>query len=152
MVHVGFTNAERVRFSGGKPEPITPRTAASRSCAFANALSIKYHGLVFVDQHSMIQMRANGLSENSLLQILSFANQVFDGMPVTDPHDVLGDNRTLIKRGRDIVRCRPDNLDPPRVSLMVRSTSCEGRQKTVMNVDDRDSGVGEKLRSLRTCM
>ena len=93
----------------------------------------------------MFQMRANGLCENGLLQILSFANQVFDGMPVTDPHDVLGDNRTLIKRGSNIVRCRPDNLDPPGISLVVRSAAREGRQKTVMNIDDRDSGVREEL-------
>ena len=93
----------------------------------------------------MFQMRANGLCENGLLQVLSFANQVFDGMPVADPHDVLGDNRTLIKRGRDIVRCRPDNLDSSRVGLVVRSASREGRQEAVMNIDDRNSGVCEKL-------
>ncbi len=40
-------------------------------------LSIKDHGLVLIDEYSMLQMRANGLRENGLLQILSFANQVF---------------------------------------------------------------------------
>ena len=136
----------------GESQKLSRLRRLRQETAFANVFSIKYHGLVLVDQHSMIQMRADGLSENGLLQVLSFANQVFDCLPVTDPHDVLGDNRTLIKRGRDIVRCRPDNLDPPGVSLMVRPASREGRQKTVMNIDDRDSGLGEKLRSLRICM
>jgi hypothetical protein len=68
----------------------------------------------------MFQVRANCLCENCLLHVLSFANQVFDRMQVTDLHDVLGDNRTLIKRGRNIVRCRPYNLAPPSVGLMVR--------------------------------
>ena len=60
----------------------------------------------------MFQMGANSLCENGLLQVLSFAYQVFDGMPVADPHDVLRDNRTLIKRGRNIVCCCPNDLNP----------------------------------------
>ena len=92
----------------------------------------------------MINVRADGLSENGLFQVLSFANQVFDRLPVTDVHDVLRDNRTLIERGRDIVRRRPYDLDPSGVGLMVRPASRECRQKTVMDIDDRDSGVREK--------
>jgi hypothetical protein len=96
LVRVGFANAERARISGGKPETITPQTVASRRRALANARSVKYHGLVLIDEHPMFQMRPNCLCENCLLQVLPFANQIFDCMPVTDPRDVLGDNRTLI--------------------------------------------------------
>src|SRR5260370_3595315 len=145
LVYVGFAEAERVKHFWGKATSYHAPERCVKKERVRKALSIKTHGLVRVHEHAMFQMRANSLCENCLLQVLSFANQVFDGMPVTYPHDVLGDNRTLIKRGRNIVRCRPDNLDAPSISLMVRSASREGRQKTVMNIDDRNCGVREKL-------
>jgi len=92
----------------------------------------------------MLEMPPYGLRENGLLQILSLADQVFDGVPMTDPRDVLGDNRTLVKGFGHVVRCRADNFDSSRISLVVWSPPRKGRQKTVVNVDYRNSGVCEK--------
>ena len=90
-------------------------------------LLVKDHGLVFINEYSMLQMKANGLRENGLLQILSFANQVFHGIAVADSDNVLGDNWALIQRGRNIVRRGPYHLHSPRVSLMIRSAPGESR-------------------------
>jgi hypothetical protein len=89
-------------------------------------------------------MPAYGLSENRLFKILSLADQILDGVAVADPRDVLGDNRTLIERRGHIVRGGTDNLDSSRISLVVRSPSRKGRQKAVVNVDNRDPGLREK--------
>lgn len=145
MVNAHFANAERLRISGGKIKTITRRSDASRSRTFPRTLSIKYHGLVLIDQYPVFQMPADSLSKNALFQILSLSNQVFNGVAVTDPHYVLGDNRTLVKRGGNVVRRCPDNLDAPGVGLVVRPASGEGWQKTVVNIDNRDSGSGEKM-------
>jgi hypothetical protein len=92
----------------------------------------------------MFEVPAYGLRKNGLLQILSFADQVFDGLPVTNPHDVLGNNRTLIKGGSYIMSRRTDDLDSPGISLVVRSSSGKGWQEAVVNVDYRHSGVCEE--------
>ena len=88
----------------------------------------------------MFKMRSHRLSENGLLQVLSLTDQVFDSVPVTDSGDVLGDNRALIKRRGHVVRRRTNHLDSSCVGLVVRASTRKGRQKAVMNVDDRDAG------------
>ena len=92
----------------------------------------------------MFQMRANGLSKNRLLEVLAFPDQVLYRMPVTDLHHVLGDDGPLIQCGSHIVGGGTDHFHPPSVSLMVGASTGKGRQKAVMNIDDRHSGLFEK--------
>jgi hypothetical protein len=84
------------------------------------------------------------LRENGLLQILSFANQVFHAMAVTDSDDVLGDDWTLIKRCRNIVRRGPYHFHPParkpdgKVGLRRRPVkNCEGQVCPVREGEQR---------------
>jgi hypothetical protein len=129
----------------GKEKPYHALVRCVKKPHVPKVLSIEYHRLIPIDQHPVLKMPADSLSENGLFQILSLANQVFDGVAVTDPHYVLGDNRTLVKFGGNIVRRRPDKLDSSGVGLVIRPASGEGRQKTVVNIDDRDSGCPEKI-------
>ena len=101
---------------------------------------VKHHGLILVLKYAVFQMGAHRFCENALLQVSSLADQILHRMSVTDLDHVLGNDGTLIKGSSDVVRGRTNHLDSSCIGLVVWASARKGRQKAVMNVDDRDAG------------
>ncbi len=55
---------------------------------------------------------------------------------MTDPLDVLLNNRTLVEIRRDVVSRSTDELDPSIVGLRVRAGTLKRREEGVVNIDD----------------
>src|SRR3954447_22910481 len=55
---------------------------------------------------------------------------------MSDPRDLLLDDRPFVKLRRDVVRRRADELHPVLVGLVVWPSATKARQERVMNVDD----------------
>src|SRR6516164_712750 len=104
-------------------------------------------GFVFVHEYAMSQMPADCLGQNGLLQVLPFADEFFDRMPVTNPGNVLCDNRALVKVRRDIVGSCTDDLDASSVSLVVGVASCKRRKEAMVNIYRRNTCFLEKART-----
>ncbi len=61
------------------------------------------------------------------------------------PHHPLLDNRPLIQPLRDKVRRRPNQLDAPIISLMIRLRALEARQERMVDIDDASGhGLGQR--------
>ena len=109
--------------------------------------SIEDDCLVLVHEHTVLKMKADGLAEDEFFEVASFPKQVADGIAVTDLTGVLANDWAVIKRGRHVMGGGPDELHAAPVSLVIRSRPSEGRQKRVVNVDDRAPGLGQKIRA-----
>ena len=122
-----------------------PMAASGRSRLLPS--SIKNDCLVLVHEHTVFEMKADGFAEDEFFEVASFSEQVADGIAVADLPNVLVDDRAVIKRGRNVVGGGPDELHAAPVSLMIRAGPGEGRQKRVVNIDDRAPGLGQKIRA-----
>src|SRR5690349_17082863 len=92
----------------------------------------------------MFQVPTDCLGRDSLLQILAFTDEFLDRMSVTDPCNVLRDDRALVKiRGHIMGGCAND-LYAARVSLVIGAASHKCRQKAMMNIYHRNSSFVEK--------
>src|ERR1700738_1143150 len=88
----------------------------------------------------MFEMPANGLCKHIFLEISTFANQIIHVVTVADSCDVLCNDRALVEFGSYIMRSCSNDFYATRIRLMVRATACKGREKTVVNIDDRNLG------------
>src|SRR5882757_8955304 len=77
------------------------------------------HGLVRVDENTILQVIQDGARQHPLLDIASLADQVFRRVGMCNRLDILGDDRPLIEVGGHEVRGRTDHLDAACVGLMI---------------------------------
>src|ERR1700751_5873352 len=109
--------------------------------------SVKDDGFVVVHQYPIFQMRTDRLRKNAALQILATSNQIGNSMPVTDPGDILRDNRTGIEFCGDVMSRGPNNFDSSGIRLVIRLRTRKCGKKTVMNVNGRDADSFQKVRT-----
>src|SRR5882762_1015375 len=123
------------RFSAGEHRfPFPQEPLIENGCFFS----------VREDAKSEVQVHRAGQDDS--FQIAAFADQIIDRITMTDPNDVLLNDRTVVQLLRDVVARSPNELDAPVVRLVVRTRSNKRRQKRVVNVDDP---VGISTRELR---
>lgn len=89
----------------------------------------EYDSLVSVDQHAVFQMPSYGAGEDYFLEITALANQVFHGIAMGDPNDVLFDDRTVVENLGDVVAGRSNDLHATLERLVIRPSPDEGRQE-----------------------
>ena len=65
-------------------------------------------------------MSSHRPGEHYLLQVPALPNEVVNGIPVTDPHHVLLNDRPLIEIVGGIMSGGADDLDPSLVSFVIR--------------------------------
>src|SRR5690606_722512 len=82
-------------------------------------------------------MPSHCLRQNSLFQIASKSDQIFNILSVSHPSDILMNDGPFIQVRRCIMRRRANQLHPTRMRLMVRPTTRESRQERMMNIDYR---------------
>src|SRR6267143_2104894 len=99
---------------------------------------------IWEDAKSEVQVHR--ARQDDSFQIAAFADQIVDRITMTDPNDVLFNDRAVVQLLRGVVARGADELDAPVVRLVVRSRSNKRRQKRVVNVDDP---VGKSARELR---
>ena len=75
--------------------------------------SLEDHGAVAVNQDAVLQVPADGASEDTPLDLPAEADQVLYGVAVGNVGDVLVDDRASIELLRYVVGGRPDRLHPP---------------------------------------
>src|SRR6267154_95305 len=92
------------------------------------------------------EVQVDRARQDDSFQIAAFADQIVDRITMTDPDDVLLNDRAVVQLLRDVVARGADELDAPVVRLVVRPRSNKRRQKRVVNVDDP---VGKSARELR---
>src|SRR5918998_5081002 len=98
--------------------------------------SLEVHGAVAVNQDAVLQVPADGASENTPLDLPAEADQVLYGVAVGNVGDILVDDRASIELLRYVVGGRPDRLHPPLVGPAVGVRAGEGRAEGVVDVDD----------------
>jgi len=67
--------------------------------------------------------------QDDSFQIAAFPDQIVDRITMTDPDDVLLNDRTVVQLLRDVVARGADELDAPVVRLVVGPRSNKRRQK-----------------------
>ena len=77
----------------------------------------------------MLDLEPDGFGEHRFFQILSLPDEVFHGILMGDPGDVLRNDRALIQVGGDVVAGCPDDLHAPVECRMVGPGALEGRQE-----------------------
>src|SRR5579875_440694 len=97
---------------------------------------LKDYRFVGVDQHAIFGMLTYRFGQYTPFDIAPLANQIFDGVAVIAVNDILGNNWPLIQILRYIVCRCADQLHAPLKGTLIRFSSHESRQETVMNVDD----------------
>src|SRR5262249_30272774 len=84
-----------------------------------------------------LEVRSDRPREDDSLYVTSYANELVGTERVRDALDVLLDDRTFVEVFGRVVSCGSDELDSPRVRLVIGFGALKGRQEAVMNVDDR---------------
>lgn len=97
---------------------------------------VEDNSLVSVEQDSPLSEVLHRRSQDIALNVGSSMSQLLGAHSVVDTHNILLNNRTLIQITGDKVRRSTDNLDTAVKSLVVRLSTLETGQETVMNVDD----------------
>ena len=79
------------------------------------------------------------------LHIRTEANKIIDVVTVVDAHDVLFDDRSLIKIRGDVMRCRTNEFDAALPGSSIGRRPDEGRQERVMDVHHRAADLSQKI-------
>lgn len=90
-------------------------------------------------------MPGDGLGEGEFFEVAAFSNEVFYGIAMRYVGDALVDDGALVEVGRCVVGCGSDEFDASAVGLMVRFGSGEGRQETVVDIDN---GFAERIQKI----
>jgi len=98
-----------------------------------------------------LEVGPDGSGQHDALEVATRPDEVFDRVLVGDPEDVLSDDGAVVEDLAGVVGRRPDDLDPPRVGLVVGAGAEEGGQERVVDVDDPVAVAFDEA-SLRTCM
>ena len=80
-------------------------------------------------------MQLHGPCQHDAFDVAADGGVVFRRHGVTDPRQVLFDDRSLVQVGRHVMRRGADQLDAPPVRLMVRLGALEAGQERVVDVD-----------------
>lgn len=98
---------------------------------------IKNNRLLPINQHTMLNVCPYSSGQNDHLEVTTFSNKILDGISVPDPNDILFNNRSFIKLSCSIVCGCSDDLHASLVRLVIRFSSCKGRKKRMVNINDR---------------
>ena len=109
-------------------------------------------GLVAVPDDAVLAVPQHRSRQHGALDVGAEAHQVFDAVPVIDPHHVLLDDRSLVEVFGDVVRCRADEFDAALLGAPVRRRADERRQERVVDVDQRAADLGRGSCGVRICM
>src|SRR5688572_18114635 len=90
-------------------------------------------------------MQPNRSGEDQLFQITAPANEIFDRVTMTNPDDLLFDDRSVVQFRVDVVACSPDQFHTPSESLMIGLSPNKGGQEGVMNIDNTVGKCCNKL-------
>src|SRR4029450_4795716 len=96
----------------------------------------EYDCLVSVGQDAVFQVHADGLGQGYFFLVATLADQVFDTVPVGEPHHALIDDGAFVQLFGHVVAGGADHLDPSGIGLVIGLAPNEGGQKGVMDVDD----------------
>lgn len=80
----------------------------------------KHHRPVAVQKHPALQVEADRTRQRLALAVTATFHQVTGGGGVIHALDLLLDDRTFVKVGRDKVGSRADQFDPSFISLTIR--------------------------------
>ena len=81
-------------------------------------------------------MQARGLGEDAALDIATLAHEFLGGVAVVAVNNILCDNRAFVQVLGHIMRGGADQLDAPLKGALIGIGPHEGRQETVVDVDD----------------
>ena len=90
-----------------------------------------------IDDDPPLEVRCNRARQHNSFHVATHPGEVARAHPVVDSDNVLVDDRALIKIPRGVVGGCAHELDSAYVRLVIRPRPLEGRQKAVMDVDDR---------------
>ena len=107
---------------------------------------IEYGRFSSVREDAKSEVQVDRARQDDSFQIAAFPDQIVDRITVTDPHDVLFDDRAVVQLLGDVMARSANELDAPVVRLVVRTRTNKRREKRVVNVDDP---VGISARELR---
>jgi drug/metabolite transporter (DMT)-like permease len=124
--------------------PAQPERVAVASAAGGLVLA-EDDGLVAVEQHPVAGVPADGAGQGQALGVPADRHQLGRGVRVIDPGDFLLDDRPLVEVGRDVVRGGADQLDAPRVRLVIGPRALEAGQERVVDVDDPAGQLGTEV-------
>ena len=93
----------------------------------------------------MLEVPPHGLREHQFLEVATLSYQLVDVVPVGDASHVLLDDRPIIEHRRRVVGCGANELNAPRVRLMIGFAAGERRKEGVMNIDHRPTKMFEEF-------
>ena len=108
--------------------------------------SVEYDGFFAVDKNTVLGVKTKGLGKHKTFQVPPFADKIVKRILVADPHDILLDNRSLIKLFGNVMTCCTDDFDSPFISLPIGTAANKRWQKRVMDIDDPARIALDKLR------
>lgn len=97
---------------------------------------IKDNCFVSVQQNPALSKILHCLSQDIALDVTSGMSQLLGTQGVVHANNILLDDGALVKIARDKVRRGPDELHAAVIGLVVGLGALEGRQKTVVDIDD----------------
>lgn len=97
---------------------------------------IEDNSLVSIQQNPALSKVLDRRSQDIALDVTSSMGQLLGTQAVVHAHNILLDNRALVKIARDEVRRGPDKLHAAVIGLVVWLGALEGRQETVVDIDD----------------
>ena len=127
------------------------RTRPIRLPATLSYLPFEHHGLAVVQEHPVPEHVGDGAGEDAALDVAPLAHQILGRVAVADALDILFDDRALVEIGGDEVRRRSDQLNAPRVRLMIRPRPFEPGQERMRMLTHRPWSLAVKP-SDKICM
>src|SRR5882672_10473959 len=113
-----------------------------------------YSFSVPVEQDPVVDVPADGPGQDDFFEVAALLDEVFDGIAVRDPDDILLDDGAVVEYLGNVVAGGADQLYAPLEGLVIGFRAHEGGQEGMVNVDDavREGGdelVGEHLHVTR---
>src|SRR2546423_11824425 len=98
--------------------------------------SSEHNSLIAIKQHPTLYMPAYSAREDDLFQVPAFADEVFDGVAVRNPNNILLNDWPIVEHLGDVVTGGANQLHTALECLMVRPRADKCRKKRVLNVDN----------------
>jgi hypothetical protein len=108
-------------------------------------VSPEHHRLGSIDENTLFGVPADSTCEHTRFDILTRLDKLESRAIVTNPLDILLDDRSFVEIVSHIMRRRADDLDPAFMRLVIWFGPFEARQKAVMDIDATPGKYGGEL-------
>src|SRR6201998_3993572 len=128
-------------------KPVVPTSGATSQYFSSSGDTSEDDGLVAVLDDAVLAVPPHVTRQGGAFDVGPQAHQVFDGVAVIHPDDVLLDDRPLVELCGHVMGGRADELDAAFFGPSVGCGADERRQKGVVDVDHRAADLIEEPRS-----